>query len=66
MRRRRQPPDTRLDWRDPEMPCFELSQSRGMVMLTPKEKQRIAQRRFEFQCEIAHTMPKGPDRRNRG
>lgn len=48
MKPRRLPPDTRLDWRDPDMPCFELSNTEGMIELTPNRKQSIAQRRLDL------------------
>lgn len=37
MRRRRQPPDTRLDWRDPEMPCLCLARNTFTGQLTVRE-----------------------------
>lgn len=48
MRRRPQPPDTRPDWRDPNMPCFEHSKSRGMVEFTAEEKTQISSQRLQF------------------
>lgn len=51
MRRRRQLPDTRLDWRDPEMPCLLKARHErtGQVVIrefSPEEAQYQAQHRL--------------------
>ena len=39
-RRPRLPPDTRLDWRDPNMPVLVSTHSQGMVTWDPDRAQR--------------------------
>lgn len=41
-------PDTRPNWRDPAMPCFELSRSRGTIEVTAEFKAEIARKRMEL------------------
>lgn len=61
-RRRRKPyasPDG-LDWRNPEMPCYEKSNSRGMVIFTSKEKQDLAARRLNHAISLAPSWNQDP------
>lgn len=36
MKRKPLPPDTRLDWRDPDMPVLRLNERRQMIEVSPK------------------------------
>jgi hypothetical protein len=47
-KRRRLPPDTRLNWRDPNMPVYMNSNSRGMILCTPEFAQEISRKRMAY------------------
>lgn len=47
MKRKPLPPDTRLNWRDPEMPCYAHSISKGMILITPDRLQKVSQYRMQ-------------------
>lgn len=47
-RKRRFVPDTRPDWRDPNMPCYEHSKSRGMIEFTAEQKTGISTQRLQL------------------
>jgi len=36
IKRRKLPPDTRLDWRDPDMPVLRIAKSGGMMLVAPE------------------------------
>jgi hypothetical protein len=43
MPRRKSPgPDTRPDWRDPQMPCLVSTKSAGMTEWAPERVQRVS------------------------
>ena len=38
----------RLDWRDPNMPVYVASKSRGMILMEAEEVQKLSARRLQL------------------